>query len=404
MLDSSTPTARQRRTAHLSRVRLTHHVVEAALATLVVTAVLVHGVPLVSGVDWSEVGPVLEGVSPADFAVLATVWLAGLWVHTIALAAAMPGLSRSRAFYLNLTGSAVSNVVPLGGAAGTALNYWSCRSWGFSRGAFIQWALITNFWDNAIKLLLPAVAISLIALTGGDLTAITAQLALVGLALFAVYLTLGWLLLNGRWGERALSAAVVRVVRGLRPDQGSRGDRLTDFRIELAALVRSSTRAMAVGKLAYAVLQAGLLWLCLDVVGEVPTVAVVTTAFAVERLMSVAVLTPGGAGFVEVGTVGALVALGTEPTAAVTAVVLYRAFVFGLEIPLGTALLLGRAVLHPRARALPEAAPTSTSAPASTGPTSTAPASAEALDGPPVGQPEPSGGSTDPRAAQGIRC
>lgn len=399
MLDSSTPTARQGRTARLSRVRLTHHVVEAVLATVVVTVVLAHGVPLVSGVDWSEVGPVLEGVSPTELAVLGSVWLAGLWVHTIALAAAMPGLSRSRAFYLNLTGSAVSNVVPLGGAAGTALNYWTCRGWGFSRGAFIRWALVTNFWDNAIKLLLPTVAIALLGLTGGDLTAITTELALVGLALFTVYLTLGWLLLNGRWGERALSAAVVKVGRGLRSDQGSRADRLTDFRIDLAALVRSSARPMAVGKLAYAVLQAGLLWLSLCVVGDVPTVAVVTAAFAVERLMSVAVLTPGGAGFVEVGTVGALVALGTEPTAAVTAVVLYRAFVFGLEIPLGTGLLLGRAVLHPGARALPAAATTGTAAPAPTAPTP-----AMALDGPLVGQSDASGGSTDPSAAEGIRC
>ena len=45
------------------------------------------------------------------------------------LAAALPGLDLRRGLLLNLSGSAVSNVMPLGGAVGTALN-WQMARWG----------------------------------------------------------------------------------------------------------------------------------------------------------------------------------------------------------------------------------------------------------------------------------
>ena len=75
----------------------------------------------------------MAALSPWQVALLAGVWLAGLWVHTLALTAAMPGLSSRRALFLNLTGSSVSNLLPLGGAAGTVVNYSMSRSWGFTR-------------------------------------------------------------------------------------------------------------------------------------------------------------------------------------------------------------------------------------------------------------------------------
>ena len=71
-------------------------------------ALVAFGGPLVAGINWASVG---------------------LWVQTVAIAAVLPGLSPSRAFFLNLAASAASNLVPLGGTAGTALNYGTCRRW-----------------------------------------------------------------------------------------------------------------------------------------------------------------------------------------------------------------------------------------------------------------------------------
>jgi uncharacterized membrane protein YbhN (UPF0104 family) len=67
----------------------------------------------------------------------------------------------------------------------------------------------------------------------------------------------------------------------------------------------------------------------------------VLAVFALERLLTVLVVTPGGLGVVEVGMTAVLVAFGGNPAAAAAGVVLFRAFTMALEIPVGGALLLG---------------------------------------------------------------
>jgi uncharacterized membrane protein YbhN (UPF0104 family) len=107
---------------------------------------------------------------------------------------------------------------------------------------------------------------------------------------------------------------------------------------------------MVFGKVAYAVLQAGLLWMSLRMLGAEVNPAVVLAAFAVERVLSLAVLTPGATGVVEVGVTTVLVALHVEPTSAAAGVLLYRAFTFGMEIPVGGLSMLAWSVGRSRAR------------------------------------------------------
>lgn len=312
-------------------------------------ALVAFGVPLVAGVDWASVGRVLERVSAADLVVLALIWLAGLWVQSIAVAAGLPGLSHSRAFFLNLTGSAVSNLVPLGGTAGTALNYWSCRRWGFSTGGFLRWALVTNFWDNAVKLLLPAMAVSWFALADLQPGPRMVESALGGLVVFGIYAALGWTGLHRTRGARAVAALADRVARqlDLSPGEGDHREAAASFCADTRTLVRATYGRLTVGKLGYVALQALLLWRCLACVGDFAPPAVTFAAVAVERLVSIAVITPGASGLAEMGAAGVLVSLGQPPAPVVGGVLLYRAFVFWLEIPAGSALL-GAQVLSRR--------------------------------------------------------
>jgi uncharacterized membrane protein YbhN (UPF0104 family) len=302
---------------------------------------LAFGVPLVAGVDWESVGLVLERVTAGEVLLLAAIWLAGLWVQTIAIAAGLPGLSHSRAFFLNLTGSAASNLVPLGGTAGTALNYWSCRRWGFATGGFLRWALVTNFWDNAVKVLLPGIAVSWLALADLHPGRRLVQSAVGGLVFLGVYVTLGWLALHRTRGARVLAGVADRLARqvGRPPTEGDYAARAVAFCAQTRGLVRAAYGRLTIGKLGYAALQALLLWACLACVGEAPPPAVAFAGVAVERLMSIAVITPGASGLAEMGMVGVLVSLGQPPAPAVAGALLYRAFVFWLEIPTGSALL-----------------------------------------------------------------
>src|SRR6478752_8312194 len=133
-------------------------------------ALLALALPRVAGVPWSQIGTALGQLSLAQLGLLAVVWLAGLWVHTPALTAALPGLSHRRALLLNLTGSFVSNLLPLGGAAGTVANWRMARSWGFASPAFARWAILTNLFDTALKLILPGVALLWLAAAGREVT------------------------------------------------------------------------------------------------------------------------------------------------------------------------------------------------------------------------------------------
>jgi uncharacterized membrane protein YbhN (UPF0104 family) len=67
----------------------------------------------------------------------------------------------------------------------------------------------------------------------------------------------------------------------------------------------------------------------------------VLAGYAVDRVLTLAVLTPGGAGVAETGIAATLVTLGGAPAVMAAAVLLYRGFTFALEIPVGGAWLAG---------------------------------------------------------------
>ena len=321
----------------LSRVALSRSV-RGVLSLGTAAVAVLWAVPRAGGVGWEEIGRAVAAIGPAELLLLAVVWLAGLWVHTLALTAAMPGLSSRRALFLNLTGSSVSNLLPFGGAAGTVANYAMSRAWGFSPAAFARWALLTNVWDTLAKLVLPGVALCWLALAGVDGGGTLSRAALVGTGLLVVSLLAVRALAAGDRGARALGGVADRLVRAVgrpRPPAGGYAAWAVALRRDSADLVATAWGRLTAGKAAYALLQAALLWLCLATVGTAPGLAVVFAAFAVERILSMVVLTPGATGVVEVGMTGLLVALGTEPVTATAGVLVYRAITVGLEIPVG---------------------------------------------------------------------
>lgn len=302
------------------------------------TGILALALPRVTGAQWDDIAHALTSLSSAQLVLLTMVWLAGLWAHTPALTAALPGLSHRRALLLNLTGSFVSNLLPLGGAAGTVANWRMARSWGFASPAFARWALVTNLFDTTLKLALPGIALLWLAAAGVDAGGAVGVAAYVGLGLLTAVVVALWLLARDDRAVTGLGRLADRVcshVRVLRPPVEGYAARAAMFRSDSAALVASGWWRMASGKIAYAALQAGLLWLSLRALGELVNPAVVLAAFAVERILSMVVITPGATGVVEVGMTGVLVALGVDPTTSAAGVLLYRAFTFGMEIPVG---------------------------------------------------------------------
>ncbi|GAB3669027.1 hypothetical protein GCM10027596_40690 [Nocardioides korecus] len=272
------------------------------------------------------------------------VWILGLYVHSFVLTAAAPGLTHRRALTLNLTGSAVANVVPLGGAAGVELNRRMMRTWGIDGRAFTGYTFLTNLWDVGSKLLLPLVAVAALFHAGETITSWVRTAATVAAVAFIAFAVASAYVLSSERAAAAAGRVLERLARrGLRLlGQHARADRelglataLVDVRAQSAGLLRRGWLRMSAGMAGYVFLQGMLLALCLDITGATSTWPEVLAAFAVERLLTVVPLTPGGVGVADLGLVGVLLALGGDPVSVTAAAVLYRAFVFLVEIPVG---------------------------------------------------------------------
>lgn len=325
------------RAGPLTRLRF---VLSWVVALALVGAVL----PRAVDVSWHGLLPILESIHWPAVLGLAGLWLLGLYVHSFVLTAAAPSLSHRRALTLNLTGSAVSNVIPLGGAAGVELNRRMMRAWGIDGRAFTGYTFLTNLWDVGSKLLLPVVAVAALARAGEHLTPqVQTVAAVAGGGFLVVAAGAAYVLVGPRGAEavgRLLEVATHGALRlvGRDRDLGITAA-LLEIRAQSAALVAQGWLRMSVGITGYVALQGLLLGLCLHLTGGGNTWPEILAAFAVERALTIVPVTPGGIGVADLGLVGVLLAFGGDPVSAAGAAVLYRAFVFAVEIPVGSGAL-----------------------------------------------------------------
>lgn len=341
---------------HAVRARGRLILLRACAALGLALAVLWWALPRVAGASWGQMIALIGAVSGHVAVGLAILWACGLLAHSFVLTAAMPGLSRRRALTLSLTGSAVSNVVPFGGALGVALNLSMVRAWRLQKGAYPTYVMVTNAWDVLAKLALPLVAVVLMTsagvFPGSDLRswAIIGSIGVLGL-LLAGGLVLGSDRLATSSARRA--AVAVRRIRGTAaaPDQIEHD--LLDARDRVRVVVTARWPQLTTGMTAYVVLQGALLWGSLYAVGLTLPAYAVAAAFAADRVLTMIPLTPGGAGFTEVGTAAALIAFGADPVGVAAGVLLYRSFSFVLEIPVGGVWLGCWLVLRPRGSGVP---------------------------------------------------
>ncbi len=324
------------------------------LSLVLAATLLGYALPRLVGTTVPDVLGALRIVAGSEAVLLTLLWLAGLYVYSFVLTAALPGLTHQRALNLNLTGSAVANVLPFGGAAGMSLNYVMIRSWGFDVAGFSAYTLITNLWAILLKLAMPAVALVALVVSGQHVAASLRWSGLVAAGLLTgVVVTL----LSGLVRRRAaasiiallapLVAAVSRLVR--RPlEQEMIATELLAFRDRVSGLVGARWGQLTLATAGYGLLQAALLWACLHAVGAHLGLVMVLAGYAVDRVMSIVFLTPGAAGFAEAGMAGVLVAMGGAPAVVTAGVLLYRGFTFALEIPVGGAWLAGWLLLRRR--------------------------------------------------------
>jgi len=303
------------------------------------------------GTSLASIAATLRSVSIVELAVLTSIWMAAVMAHTLVLTGAFEQLSRRRALTLNLTGRSVANVLPFGGAASLAMNLTMIRSWGIEVGPFLCYMLVPNIWVIALKFAIPLLALGVVLGAGASVSPLLVRTA-VGVAI-----TLGSVLLVSRLtstrpvvryrttfvAAAAASPTFDRVTRPLGPEAGraALGDWATlgGWGATARSMIRRRWAHLSVGLTSYVSLQALLLWAALYVVDAGVTPVQAFAAFAVDRVLTLLVLSPGGLGIADAGTAAVLAAMHGSSAALAAGVLLYRAFTFGIYIPVGGAWL-----------------------------------------------------------------
>jgi uncharacterized membrane protein YbhN (UPF0104 family) len=325
-----------------------------ALAVLLVVFLpqIVHSLTGAS-VSWSEIGAQFRSLSWQMVLLMAVLWLGSLWAYTFVMTSALPGLTHLQALTLNAAGSAVSNLLPFGGAAGVALTFGMTKGWGFPTRSVVVYTLVTGVWNTLFRFILPAVGIIALLIAGripdsrvtsaawGGAISILVLVAVVAAALY-------WERAADILG-RVLDGLLRLLPRRIRPPERYATDAIHRVRADTAEIVRKRWLGLSLGMVAFLAIQCLMMACCLVATGAYPGPAETVAVFAVSRVLTSALITPSGAGIMEGGTASLLIAFGQPPGAATAAAILFGFWTYTIEIPWGGLALGAWTLLRRRA-------------------------------------------------------
>lgn len=247
-------------------------------------------------------------------------------------------LSNMRLFRIQLATRALSNVVPGGSAAGSALGYRLMTLSGVP-GPDAGFALATVGLGSAVVLNLILWCALLVSIPLRGVNAVYGAAALVGIVLmgFAAMLVFGLMEGKGRaerWvraGARKLRLDEEKVARVLRHVAGRMEDLVADRQMLKRVLAWATANWL---------LDAASLWVFLRAFGGSVPLDGLLVAFGLANVMAVIPITPGGLGIVEWVYIPTLIGFGLSRSEATLGVISYRIAQFWFPIALGGIMYL----------------------------------------------------------------
>ncbi len=325
------------------------------LPVAVVIVIFAFALPQVA--DYGQAWAHIQAMSAAETTVLVAVGLLNLVSYAALWVAAMPGLGWRQAIMAEEASTAVANTVPVGFAFGVGTIAAMYASFGHSPGTITRAVGVTGIWNNLVKLAVPVLALTALALTG-EHTGALAVAATSGLGvLVAVVIVLavavvhrGTARLLGRTAQRALTPLLRRLHR---PAPTGWAEHADSFRAGAEDLLRHrwvalTAAALISHALLFVVLLASVQFV--DGLDGDTSWAQVLAVFAITRLVTIVPITPGGLGVAELSYVAGLATVGVDAAAAAGAVLVFRFLTWFLPIPVGAVcwLLWRRSVgAHP---------------------------------------------------------
>ena len=126
--------------------------------------VLVFGFVLPQFSDYEVIADYVADITPAWWLALGVATIAFLVAYPIVLTTVLRTLRFREAFVNHMTGTAVTNTLPSGGAFALGLNYTLYLSWGFTPQSVSAGLLAAGVWDWFGRIALPVLAVIAIAI------------------------------------------------------------------------------------------------------------------------------------------------------------------------------------------------------------------------------------------------
>lgn len=235
---------------------------------------------------------------------------------------------------IQLATKAVTNTVPGGNAAGSALGYRLLTAAG-TRGADAGFALAIAGIGSAVvlNLILWIGLLVSIPLRGFNRVYVTA--ALGGVILMGAFAFIVFGLVKGSEAAERIVRSIARRVRFLNEERmGALVRRIAD---RLATLM--SDTAVLKRAVMWATLQwltdAAALWCFLFAFGATADIDALIVSFGLANVLAAIPITPGGLGIIEASLIGTLTGFGLPRGSVALGVTAYRLAQFWLPIPLG---------------------------------------------------------------------
>lgn len=280
------------------------------ITLIVLIAVFGFVIPKVA--DYKSIAQYIGEISPLAWALLALAASAFLIAYPIVLVQVLRSLRLREAFVNHMTGTAITNSVPSGGALALPVNYAIYMSWGFTPESVTAGLLAAGVWDWFGRIALPILAVVGVALLG-DAVWWMWLVSLVGVLLVAMMVIVLVKVLGSEEGAQkfadwldGVGTWVFDRIHRTKPDIVAA---VLQFRTDLNSIVQTRAARLTAATVFNHAAMTMLFVVSVYAVGvttdQIP-IPWMILAFSLGRFLVMIPVSPGGLGLVDLGWLGLL--------------------------------------------------------------------------------------------------
>lgn len=304
-------------------------------AVLVVVVAIFLLPPVIGG--FRQAATTVSDVNPALLVLGFGLQLAALFCYSLltraSLGSAGDGLSNARIFRIQLSTKALSNIVPGGNAAGSALGYRLLTLSGIS-GPDAGFAIATAGIGSAVVLNIIFWTGLIVSIPSRGVNPLYGFAAIAGIVIMGATAALVVGVMDGSGRAERLFRKLARTMR-LDEDKFAAVLHQIGYRLEELTSDRQLLRRVVFWATANWLLDAASLWVFLRAFGGSLSVDALIVAFGLANLLAAIPLLPGGLGVVDGTYLAVLVGFGIPRNVVVPAIATYRSAQYLMPIVLG---------------------------------------------------------------------